>query len=38
MAGGMLYRVDLATGKASEHGKVGGAGADVTDIAVLPKM
>ena len=39
MAGDTLYRVDLASGKASEHGKIAGVGAmTVRDIAVLPKM
>ncbi|HYF56457.1 MAG TPA: DUF4394 domain-containing protein [Salinarimonas sp.] len=35
MAGGTLYRVDLASGKATEAGRVEGAG-DVRDIAILP--
>jgi hypothetical protein len=38
MAGGTLYRVDLASGKASEHGKIAGVNGTVKDIAVLPKM
>lgn len=38
MAGGTLYRVDLASGKATEHGKIAGLDGAVRDIAVLPKM
>jgi hypothetical protein len=38
MAGDTLYRVDLASGKATEHGKIAGATGTVRDIAVLPKM
>jgi hypothetical protein len=38
MADGSLYRVDLANGKATMAAKIEGAGADVRDIAVLPKM
>lgn len=38
MAGGTLYRVDLASGKAAEHGKIAGVNGTVRDIAVLPKM
>jgi hypothetical protein len=39
MAGETLYRVDLASGKATEHGKIAGVGTIVVrDIAILPKM
>jgi hypothetical protein len=39
MAGETLYRVDLASGKATEHGKIAGVGTMVVrDIAILPKM
>ena len=39
MAGETLYRVDLASGKATEHGKIDGVGTMVVrDIAILPKM
>ncbi|MGE0718475.1 MAG: DUF4394 domain-containing protein [Alphaproteobacteria bacterium] len=38
MAGGTLYSVDLATGKATMAAKIAGAKGTVRDIAVLPKM
>ena len=39
MAGETLYRVDLASGKATEHGKIAGVGTMVVrDVAILPKM
>jgi len=38
LAGGTLYRVDLATGKASQAGKIAGINGTVRDIAVLPRM
>ncbi|MFO1149867.1 MAG: DUF4394 domain-containing protein [Alsobacter sp.] len=39
MAGDTLYMVDLASGKATVHGKIQGVGASgVRDIAVLPAM
>jgi Domain of unknown function (DUF4394) len=38
MAGSALYKVDLASGKATEHGKIAGLNGMVRDIAVLPKM
>jgi hypothetical protein len=36
LTGGMLYTVDLSTGRASEAGKIAGLTGDVIDIAVLP--
>ena len=39
MAGESLYRVDLASGKATEHGKIAGVGTMVVrDMAIIPKM
>ena len=39
MAGETLYKVDLATGKGTEYGKIAGvSGMVVRDIAALPKM
>jgi hypothetical protein len=38
LAGDMLYKVDIATGKASQAGKIAGISGTVRDIAVLPKM
>jgi hypothetical protein len=38
MGGGTLYKVDLASGKAAEHGKIAGVTGPVKDIAILPKM
>ncbi len=38
MADGALYKVDLATGKATMAGKVTGVTGAVRDIAVLPEM
>lgn len=38
MAGGTLYSVDLATGKATEAAKIGGVNGTVRDIAILPAM
>ncbi|MFG1289250.1 DUF4394 domain-containing protein [Xanthobacter versatilis] len=38
IAGTMLYRVDLATGKATSAGKVAGLDGTVTDIAIIPAM
>jgi hypothetical protein len=38
LAGGTLHKVDLATGKASQAGKIAGINGAVRDIAVLPKM
>jgi hypothetical protein len=38
IAGGTLYKVDLTSGKATEHGKITGVADAVKDIAVLPKM
>jgi DNA-binding beta-propeller fold protein YncE len=35
LAGGKLYAVDLATGKASESASIGGLGGAVTDIAII---
>jgi hypothetical protein len=37
MAGDVLYRVDLATGKATLVGKIAGMSGTVRDIAALPK-
>lgn len=36
MADGTLYRVDLATGKATELGEITGITGNVKDIAILP--
>jgi hypothetical protein len=38
MAGDALYKVDLATGRATAVGKVSGLGGTVRDIAAMPKM
>ncbi|MCC7275672.1 MAG: DUF4394 domain-containing protein, partial [Alphaproteobacteria bacterium] len=38
MAGGTLYSVDLATGKATRAAKIAGTKGTVRDIAVLPRM
>jgi uncharacterized protein DUF4394 len=38
MAGEILYRVDLASGRATEHARIAGLSGVVRDIAVLPKM
>ena len=38
MVDGTLYKVDLASGKAAEHGKIAGVTGPVKDIAILPKM
>jgi hypothetical protein len=38
LAGGMLHRVDIATGKTTAVGKVNGVNGQVRDIAVLPAM
>jgi hypothetical protein len=38
MAGDTLYRVDLATGKGTQIGKIAGVSGPVRDIAVLPAM
>lgn len=38
MAGGTLYRVDLASGKATAAGPIAGASGAVQDIAILPGM
>ncbi len=38
VAGGMLHKVDLATGKATMTGKLSGASGTITDIAVWPGM
>ena len=38
MAGDTLYKVDLATGKGTQVGKIAGVSGKVRDIAVLPKM
>jgi hypothetical protein len=38
MADGTLYRVDLATGKATMAGKVSGVSGPVRDIAIMPAM
>ena len=35
MAGGTLYSVDLATGKATEAAKITGVGGTVKDIAIM---
>ena len=38
LAGGMLHKVDIATGKTSAVGKVEGVQGQVRDIAILPAM
>ena len=38
LAGDTLYKVDIATGRASQAGKITGIGGTVRDIAVLPGM
>jgi hypothetical protein len=38
MAGDTLYKVDLASGKGTEVGKIAGVSGAVRDIAVMPKM
>jgi hypothetical protein len=38
MAGDTLYKVDLASGKASEVAKIAGVSGTVRDIAAMPKM
>jgi len=38
LAGDTLYKVDIATGKASQAGKIAGIKGSVRDIAVLPGM
>ncbi|MDB5569598.1 MAG: hypothetical protein JWN93_781 [Hyphomicrobiales bacterium] len=38
MADGALHKVDLVTGKAVLVGKIEGAGSNVRDIAIMPKM
>jgi len=37
MSGKSLYKVDLATGKASEVGMIAGVDETVRDIAAMPK-
>jgi DNA-binding beta-propeller fold protein YncE len=37
MAGDTLYKVDLASGKATAHGKIAGVAGPVRDIAALPQ-
>ena len=36
--GGMLYSVDLESGKATGKGEIAGAGGAIRDIAILPAM
>jgi hypothetical protein len=38
LSGGMLYKVDLSTGKAAEAGRISGFDGKVRDIAILPAM
>jgi hypothetical protein len=38
LAGGMLHRVDIATGKTTPAGKIDGVQGEVRDIAILPAM
>ena len=38
VSGGTLHTVDLATGKATVVGAIGGLTGNVTDIAILPAM
>ena len=38
LAGGMLHKVDLATGKTTAAGKIDGVRGEVRDIAILPAM
>ena len=38
LAGGQLWSIDLATGKATAIGKIDGITTEAKDIAILPKM